>query len=144
MSNQNINVEIDNGTYTLKEKAGKSEMWKKFKQVFDEDSVLIPDIIVSDNSLNVYCFHSPRTGTSTLIKPKCMSTKVQGKFIPSFFKEKEKIASVKKPSQEDKKLIIEKITKFVCLDLQSFNLIKGIGFLEQAQFFFHWDLSMAM
>lgn len=135
MSNDDIKKKIDEEEYFLKPKVGKSEIWKRFKQVFDKDDVLVPDVIACDNCHKVFRFDSHKTGTSTLLKHKCMpsSKGAQGKSIDSFFKEKETVPSVQKPSQEDKKIIIEKITKFVCRDLRSFNIIKGKGFQELAQ-----------
>lgn len=134
MSNEDIKRKIDEEEYFLKPKFGKSEIWKKFKQVFDKDDVLIEDVIACDNCHKVFRFNSHKTGTSTLLKHKCLtSSKAQGSSIVSFFKEKEKDSSSQKPPQEEKKVIIDKITKFVCHDLRSFNIIKGKGFQELAQ-----------
>lgn len=134
MSNDDIKRKIDEKEYFLKPKIGKSEIWKKFKQIFDENDVLIEDVIACDNCHKVFRFNSHKTGTSTLLKHKCLaSSKTQGKSIESFFKENETETSSQKPSLEEKKIIIEKMTKFVCQDLRSFNIVKGKGFQELAQ-----------
>ncbi|KAG0430295.1 hypothetical protein HPB47_022825 [Ixodes persulcatus] len=98
------------GEFMLKAKTGKSDIWKRLREIADKDKV-IKDFIACSTCKKAYQYSSHKRDTSSLLKHKCQTANTTLSSVTSAMKER----------------VVKGAVEFIARDARPFEAIAGQG-----------------
>lgn len=123
LSIEQIKLKLKNKELIFQEKNGKSEIWKTFLEILDLNNNYI-GYVLCKNCEHIFTY-SQKSGTSHLLRHKCISSSSQLK-ITGYLPKTSIPTTIKE-------LTTNKLVNFVCKDLRPFEIIEGKGFRDFSQ-----------
>ena len=116
---------LSSGEFTLSEVSGKSNVWKNFKLIVQENTQTCVGYVQCQKCLNFFSYNS-KSGTSHLRRHNC-GKKTSFK-LTNFLK-----PQTSSTDKSDKQTVLQAAIKLCSKDLRPFDIVSGEGFINFAQ-----------